>query len=354
MFGAYRTLLALLVVANHLLSIPIVGHFAVHGFFILSGYLMTYIMAKSYGYSMGGVRSFAINRFLRLYPSYWVVIAVSVCIVLYYGEEYSSSYRRFIFLPSSFGDWFQNLSLVYIDYFPSQILPRLSPPTWALTVELLFYLLIALGVSRSKKMTVLWFALSVAYMLVTHLIGLDYEYRYSALFAGSLPFSIGALIFHYNKNITAIFNRSPLKRDVLIWIALGLFFTNTVTAILGRKFFHSDVFAVSTVYFNYVINALIIVILIDGKFPFISEKFDKFIGDFSYPLYLMHWQVGFFASMILWSEPIRGMNLKGICSFILALVICFLVSIFINRCVDTPIESIRRNIKIVNQRRNNL
>jgi peptidoglycan/LPS O-acetylase OafA/YrhL len=39
MFGTYRTLLALAVMASHLLKVPGIGGHAVHGFFILSGYL---------------------------------------------------------------------------------------------------------------------------------------------------------------------------------------------------------------------------------------------------------------------------------------------------------------------------
>ena len=51
MFGTYRTLLALMIVALHLGGVPVIGGYAVFGFYILSGYLMTLIMQTSYGYS---------------------------------------------------------------------------------------------------------------------------------------------------------------------------------------------------------------------------------------------------------------------------------------------------------------
>ena len=177
MFGAYRTFLALAVVAHHLLSIPIIGHYAVHGFFILSGYLMTFVMVNVYGYSFKGVRSFAVNRFLRLYPSYWFLLCLTLLVIFFLGEGYSSSYRKFIYIPDSFGSLLQNFSLLYLDAFPGNVSPRLSPPTWALTIELLFYALIALGISRSKRVTTIWFFISVAFMASTHLLELGYAIR---------------------------------------------------------------------------------------------------------------------------------------------------------------------------------
>lgn len=50
MFGTYRTLLAIMLIFLHLGGMPVIGSFAVFGFYILSGYLMTLIMQNNYGY----------------------------------------------------------------------------------------------------------------------------------------------------------------------------------------------------------------------------------------------------------------------------------------------------------------
>tara|TARA_R110000765_G_scaffold413450_1_gene513518 strand:+ start:2254 stop:3189 length:936 start_codon:yes stop_codon:yes gene_type:complete len=311
MFGIYRTYLALVVVVHHLLSVPIIGHYAVHGFFILSGYLMTYVMCRSYGYSPLGVKSFAINRFLRLFPSYWVILLLSVLAVLFFGENNSVLYREFIYIPTDIYEWTQNITLIYVDLFPGRVLPRLSPPTWALTIELIFYFLIALGLSKNKKLTTFWFLISILYMLATHIFPLGYSYRYSIVFAGTLPFSMGAMIFYYYDDVKKFLHfRFFNVGGLFLLITLNFLFSTLLEHFQAHKYFFLFSF-----YFNYLLNALLIISLVENKIPFISRGVDKVIGDYSYPIYLIHWQAGFVASMLIWSEPIRGFSFKGAGSF---------------------------------------
>jgi peptidoglycan/LPS O-acetylase OafA/YrhL len=342
MFGTYRTVLALAVVLHHLIAIPVVGHYAVHGFFILSGYLMTYIMNRTYGYSLTGIRSFALNRFLRLYPAYWAILAASLIAILWFGEENSIQYRAFIFIPNSIAEWSQNISLIFYDLFPDKVSPRISPPTWALTIEIAFYLLIAVGISKSKRLTLAWFIVSAVYMLCTHIFHLDYRYRYSIVFSGTLPFSIGALAYHFYDSIK---KHVPYQHATKLIPALFVAFilNSAVAALSEQAGFGKGVFL--CFYLNYLINASIIILLIDGRMPWVSKSLDKAIGDYSYPLYLMHWQVGFVASMVLWGSPINGFNTEGIVALALALPICFIACWLVIHCVDEPIERLRKRIK---------
>lgn len=343
MFGTYRTILALAVIAHHLLSVPAIGQYAVHGFFILSGYLMTLIMHKSYGYSKGGFLSFAFNRFLRLYPPYWIVIILSAAIVIIVGEDNARAYHSGIHLPSTAAEWLQNISLIYANSFPMQVFPRLSPPTWALTLELLFYLLIALGVSKSKPITVAWFAASVAFTVGTHFSERGYDYRYLFIGAASLPFSIGALIFHYKEMILPKLKRYSDIRTLTILITL---FTLNSIAAGGFKLLSFPLFLQSLCFYsNLILNVLVISILAGRpKLP-ISEALDKWIGDFSYPLYLFHWQAGMLVSFLVFQEPQRGPNLNGFVCFLGALIVCAVVSYLLIRFVDRPVEMLRSSIR---------
>ena len=170
MFGIYRLLLALMVVMQHLGNVSALGVYAVFGFYILSGYLMTLILHSGYGYSWSGVRRFALNRFLRIYPIYWVACLISAGLVLWLGAQFTTDFHDPIYLPDDLSSLLRNSFILFGRYS----VPRLSSPTWALSVELVFYVLIGLGVSRSKKITGLWFFISVIYTVAVNLMALDW------------------------------------------------------------------------------------------------------------------------------------------------------------------------------------
>ncbi len=343
MFGTYRLFLAIIVVFHHLIAIPVIGHHAVQGFFILSGYLMTFIMRNSYGYSLGGIRRFAVNRFLRLYPAYWMVLILSVLAIYYFGENQARAYRAFIFLPRNPGEIAQNISLIYLNLFPTHVAPRISPPTWALTIELVFYFLIALGLSRSRLGTSLWLAASVLYTAISIGIDLPYRYRYSFILAGSLPFSLGSFLFHFRGSILKII--SSLPRFINPATLSLLFLVNSSMAAAGKGIPSLSFYETWGSCLNICIHFCIIAALIEGKYPAMTKALDEKLGNYSYPIYLMHWQVGFVVSMILFSKPVNGFHGQGVISVFVTLVASFGVSFLIIKFVDQPIETIRRRVR---------
>jgi len=342
MFGVYRTLLALMVVIDHLSNLPVAGYYAVSGFFILSGYLMTYIMHHSYGYTQTGRLNFTLNRFLRLYPAYWAILLLSVFMVLYFGESNSTAYRKAIFLPSNFMESFQNIFFLYFDWMPGSESPRLSPPTWALTVELLYYLLIALGISKSKTATNIWVMAGLCYFGGTHILSYGFPFRYSNILAGSLPFSIGALVYHHRKILTEKIGNHP--KSLNFTTLFVLFLLNSICAHFASKYNWQLLENVS-IYLNYVINAIIIIYLIKGKVPFITEKWDKIIGAYSYPIYLFHMQAGFIISMMIWGQPIVKGKYNDLIITALAILLTLFVSFLVIKLIDRPIDKYRKKIK---------
>lgn len=336
MFGTYRTFLALMVVTLHLGGIPKIGAYAVFGFYCLSGYLMTLIMQTTYGYSIRGVGKYAINRFLRIYPLYWASLLLSVFLIFYLGNKYTSNYHVSMYLPHDLPEALRNIFL----FFPFRENPRLTPPAWALTVELFFYMMIGLGISKSRKVSLVWFILSITYHIFAVILQLGWEHRYFTIFAASLPFSTGAMIFHYKQDITKLMSKASRKiyqylPYIFMFLILCNWYMGYTSGHLEGLFFYS----------NFVLCAVMVAILSNRKsLPLITKKFDKWLGDFSYPIYLIHYQVGIITIMLLSVFDITVQRPSLILLFGATPLIFILAWIF-TITIERPLETIRTQVK---------
>lgn len=338
MFGTYRTLLALMVVTQHLAGVHVLGAYAVFGFYILSGYLMTSIMHNNYGYSFAGVSSYALNRFLRIYPMYWVSILCSVLLILLLNNKDIAAYHEAMFIPRTAYEYFRNIFL----FFPSLESPRLTPSAWALTVELCFYALIGLGLSKNKILVVCWFALSLAYHLVANVLNWGWNNIYFSIPAASLPFATGAFIFHYKNTLL-----DSLKCDseIVRWfLPVGVFALILINWWLGdlTGYLRSICF-----YSNYAFCSFMILLLSNkNALSFIPKKVDKWIGNLSFPIYVIHYQVGLMVMTVLNS---LGFMYKraDIQLLLFTLPALIFVAWLMVVCIERPIERIRAKVRPV-------
>jgi peptidoglycan/LPS O-acetylase OafA/YrhL len=339
MFGIWRTLLAVEVVAHHLLQMPIIGFYAVFSFFVLSGFLMTAIVHGTYGYTAGGFARYMSNRALRLLPSYWFAVIVSLVLVAGFGGDTVSRFNLAIAVPPSIGSWAENLSMVFWNWIPKEQTPRLVPPTWALTVEICYYVLIGVGASRTKLTTVIWIAASLIYVIVIRRLHPEGgPYLYEAIPAGSLPFSVGALAWHYRDAIRDTLDRLRIGNPLLLIVARLLLYAAIVVvqAQTGWKWL-----TMLGNWLNIAISALIVCTLFATKGTPSMRRLDKAIGDFSYPIYLLHLQMGLVAAMILSGQPKH----TGADIFALGLILTILVSTVSARAIDPTVDRWRRRIK---------
>ncbi len=342
MFGFYRTMLAVWVMACHLVGIPVIGVCAVFSFFVLSGFLMTTIMHESYGYDISGIKRYAVNRFLRLYPMYWAFVLISIIAILVISEEYSKGYKSVLYIPDSISGLLFNCSMIFPLY---NVEPRLSPPTWALTVEIFFYVCIAFGISKTKKITFVWVTLSIIYYILSYIIDLTGPHRHATIFAASLPFSLGSLLFYYKPEVFRIINKIRISSPIFI---LSIYIFNA--AVLAFNSYYSPFSCSNYIgeigrYSNILLSLLVVTSLFYKGGEIFSKKLDKTVGDYSYPIYLGHWQCGLVASFILYDSPTKGMSIDGIISFSLSLVLVFALSFIIIQLIDKNISHVRNRIK---------
>lgn len=319
MFGAYRLALAFVVFRTHTAGVT-GGVYAVFAFFVLSGYLMTLVMHKSYGYSREGRLRYLLNRFLRLYPPYWIVLIGTIALMLLMGESiWETSYERLRF-PETLADWLKNVFLAFRPFPPETIF---VPPAWALSIELFWYFAICLGISRTRGRCLVWLAASILYSGVAWCLGVSWEERYASLQAASLPFALGSALFFIPADL-------KWSMSIPVWLLaellLGNFVIGNAQGLLFGIYFYINIF----------LSTCLVLTLSNYR----GGKSDAEMGSLSYPLYLLHWP----ASVV--TGHLFGLG-KGYLLFCLSVPVALVASWLMVRCVETPIEKLRGWVKPV-------
>jgi peptidoglycan/LPS O-acetylase OafA/YrhL len=342
-FGIWRTLLAVEVVVSHILFVPILGGYAVFSFFVLSGYLMTSIMHETYGYTRAGFVRYLQNRALRLYPNYWFAILVSLLVIGWIGNDTAVRHFAAFALPTTPAEWFQNLTMIFPYLVPSDARSILAPPTWALTVEICFYILIGLGVSRSKRATMAWFVASILYLIVVRQFHADNRYSYAAIAAGSLPFSVGALTWHYRTRLRELLIRLRARDPRILIVGRWLVFLLALLLLWKTGW---PIVTMGALWINIALSCLIVTALAHANAATPMRHFDKRVGDFSYPLYLLHMQIGVVASVLLFGARMpRLRSVEGVAILALTLMLTGLLTLVCARVIDPAVERQRSRIR---------
>ena len=329
MFGTWRWFLAILVVVGHLYHPWWPASFGVFSFYILSGFLMTVIINEHYGYSLSGFKGFWINRFLRLYPSYFLACLISMAVIISIPSEFVTNLNNKMILPNSAVEVLTNITILGLQEIPDK--SSLVPPAWALSIEIVYYLVISLWAGRSQSNALLFLLLSITYLAAVYILkDFNWRYRYYHVGAGSLPFAVGTNIYFLRNQFKKYINYISWPNAFFISIAIyASVFAAAIMAGQTRTTFF---------YLNILSSSLLLLVLWNS--PAISfKKIDSFLGDLSYPTYLIHWQIAIFITYF------TGLSFKGWKLLIVTTLIVTSLSIFDARTVSGPIEQYRKNIK---------
>lgn len=139
------------------------GHYGVNLFFVISGFVIFMTLARSRDW-----RDFVVSRFSRLYPAYWVAVALTFGVVAWLGLPGKEvAFRHAVLNLLMFQTWLK--------------VPPVDGVYWTLLVELHFYVL-ALMLFMFKRMSqcFLWlwalFLLKVVYWVSANVLGVDLPY----------------------------------------------------------------------------------------------------------------------------------------------------------------------------------
>jgi len=334
MFGTYRYALAILVVLAHTSTLaPKAATYAVFSFYMLSGYLMTYVLREVYGVSFDGVKRFLFNRYLRIYPLYWIVGIFTLIALLMFPPS-GLFVDAAVKIPTDLIHWVANVGIFGLArgvtefHMSGEMLVYVA---WSLHVELCFYILMALVLVRRDWVVVLWFVCSLIYTCWMVYFDYSWQDRYFTLAAASLPFSTGSLIYLLaQKNITFGYYKIHLLFP-LLFVAHAL----SSQWLYGYAALPMGVGFYISLSLSFFVIFSLLTVTNEGQ-RFIDR--DSFFGNLSYPVFLSHVLVAMFLSDLL------GLD-KGWGLFLSSFLLSSLLSIFLHAYIENHIEHIRSVIR---------
>lgn len=290
-------------------------------FFALSGFLMTLLMDTTYRNRIG---AFAINRFLRLYPTYWFTMLLMAGLILA-GLPAS---RKDIGVPP-----LEELAvdILYIVRWDDN--PQLVLTAWAVTNEMIFYALIAFGISRTPNRALAWLAVSVGITAALRTLTSGAGWQYFSPLAASLPFALGSVAYHY-RHLVATKHVRPIGAFCVVVLLISAWASLVMDSPAGNFVFLGAATILTIVLFQIKASSRMI-------------KVDDWIGRLSYPMYLNHFGAAMIV-MALFAFPRSGAWTPVVRSNDLVLTVCavsIVLSVVTYHLVDKPVNSLRSALR---------
>lgn len=358
--GLIRLLLAISVITVHASPIfglnLIQGQLAVEVFFMISGFYMALILSEKYT-KKSDYKLFISNRFLKIFPTYWLILLLSLIFQLVYWYLNPNSPNIFALFNQKF-----NLNpFIFITFVISNLLIfgqdvllffglntangtlffttnfRLFKPeiynfffitqAWTLSLELFFYFLAPFLNRFKNKYLLIIMSLSLGLRLILYSQGLNHDPWTYRFFSTELIFFLsGILMYRFYRYIKT---KSFQKLSIY-----GFFFY--FSFLIYYQFLPYErtkqlvLFLFSFIFIPFIFNL------------FKTNKIDRFIGELSYPVYICH----FLIIDILTHFTALPNQFLGITTAISSIIFSILVLQFIIK----PIDNFRQSrIKLFNQ-----
>ena len=276
------------------------GHYGVNLFFMISGFVIFMTLHR-----IERPLDFIVSRFSRLFPVYWVAVALTFLLTHALG------------LPGKtvgIGTAAMNLFMIH-GLFK---VPHVDSVYWTLEIELLFYawalLLYLLGrLDKVHLALAALLALRLVYFLADTLAGVDLSWTISHLLI--LPFIAwfvcGIMIYRLTQ-----FPEDAPRKDLGVLLAaivlLGIVDGPAIALLAGS------------------LSALLWAAA-KGKLPILANPVLAWLGAISYTLYLLHENIGWGLIMQAQKAGI-GTNL----SILIAIVLVLILATVLTRLIERP------------------
>jgi peptidoglycan/LPS O-acetylase OafA/YrhL len=268
-------------------SIKLMGKIGVVFFFVLSGFLITYIILNESNSVNINFKRFYLKRFLRIYPLYILIVFLSFFLF---------SKIQFSILPIEYKDLmesnFYKKLVLYILIFPNFVsnygVMPFSSHTWSIGVELQFYLFwpfFLFYFKRNKLKFILWFIfIFIFFRLLADFYENDFSYlkqisshmKYNLRFDSMAVGGIFAVLYIQKNKFLSLFQN--------IWFFYFILFFTLCCIAFGIRFPY-----INYEFYSFLFAILILNFALNKKLEYALEFSTlSFLGKISYGIYMTH------------------------------------------------------------------
>lgn len=281
--GLLRLLLALAVVQEHAGSLfgyrILTGMIAVKVFFIISGFYIALILNEKYRKEKNWYWLFITNRFLRIYPLYWFVLAV-FSIFLFFIPTLASNVASIPLPLQLVKNIFLFISLDYFVYITKLYSELYIYQAWTLGLELFFYMLAPLCAFLSLKKSLLVFVGTILLRIIfTHVLSLYPIALVDHFFPTLICFFVAGICSYHFYTVVQ-------TKKFFIQIVNKWFTTSLIITLLLPLYPSSNIYADNKIIWIYFLCIAISLPALFYKTK--GNKVDRAIGNLSYPIYITH------------------------------------------------------------------
>jgi len=269
------------------------GTNAVSFFFVLSGFLITYLLLRERGERQEiSIKRFYLKRVFRIWPLYFLMVIIGAVIQPYFIEWFNIPYE----MPYTIGEtWYYFLFFIpgMVNFFFGS---NLLEPLWSIGVEEVFYLIWAPLFKWIKKhvLILLLSVIGIKFLL----IGLNEIYHFPSMwgyvirihqFESMALGGIGAyLVYHHGAKIAnSVLYSFPLQIVFYGLLVTFIFFGTNIHVSAWRWVFNTPI--ISSIVTNGLFLYLILGVSIAEKNLFRLEvKWLNYLGEISYGIYMFH------------------------------------------------------------------
>lgn len=332
-----RFFAALSVMVYHFFGANVLnGHFGVILFFVLSGFLITYLLIEEQkNTNTISIKKFYVRRILRIWPLYFFILILST-VLIFFETGLDNSYSQalpyyLVFIPNL--AFVMNISIKYASIL------------WSIGAEEQFYLLWPWIICKIKvkKLFLIFLIMILFWSFATHLIDfINYNYLSNiesigifSKFLGRMGFSamatgaLVALVFRYHpKRLQFIFH--PLIQITVISLTLTIWIGNLLPHIAIIDQVYSILFAI--IIANFALNSKVIFSL--------ENVILNYLGKISFGLYVYH-LIAF--RLIGHLSQILSFDIPKIILFIFGLLLTITLSSISYKYLEKPFLRLKLN-----------